>query len=97
MFRVVITRPSVPVGTKGYKKQTLGIYLVDRDGVEDDFPSKMEILLGPDQADYPAGKYTIHPASFGLQADKYGASSLHVNRLRLSPVVEQATRKPAAA
>lgn len=97
MFRVVVKRPAVAIGTKGYRKQQIGIFLIDKDGVEDDFPSRMDVMRGPDDQDYPPGEYVISPASFALQADKYGSSSLVVSRLVLKPAIQQATRKAAAA
>jgi len=95
MFRVIVKRPAIAVGQKGYRKQQIGIYLVDAQGVEDDFPSRMDVMRGPDDKDYPPGEYTINPASFRLVADKYGSSSLTVDRLVLSPTIKTADRKTA--
>jgi len=92
MFRVIVKRPAVAVGTKGWRKQAIGVYLVDKDGVEDDFPSKIEVMRGPDDKDYPPGEYDIHPASFTVKADDYGSPTLTVGRLQLHPRMAKAAR-----
>ena len=97
MFRVSIRRPGVAVGNKGYRKQAIGIYLIDATGLEDDFPSQSAVLLGPDDKDYPPGDYTISPSSFGLVADKFGNASLGIKRIVLVPVIKEAGRKAANA
>lgn len=97
MFRAIVSRPSVAIGSKGeYKKQTVGIYLMDKDGVEDDFPTPVGVVLKVTDPDYPKGEYTVSPASFGVTGDKYGNTSFSVNRLILTPRKE-AARRPAAA
>jgi len=85
MFDCVVSRPAVAVGTKGYRKQTLGVYLIDSHGVVDDFPTKLELLLGKEEPDYPPGKYTIHPASFAVRQNDFGSSELSCTRIKLVP------------
>lgn len=95
MFRVIVKRPGVVVGSKGYRKQTIGVFLVDKDGVEDDFPTPVGLLHGPEDKDYEPGTYTISPASFGISGDKYGNTSFTVKRLHLVPAQAAAGRKAA--
>lgn len=97
MFRVIVKRPAVAVGTKGYRKQQIGIFLVDKDGVEDDFPSRTDVMRGPDDKDYPPGEYTIHPCSFGMKSDDFNNSVFGLSRLVLVPAAKEATRTPRAA
>lgn len=85
MFRVIVKRASVPVGNKGWKKQQAGVFLVDKDGVVDDFPSRIDVMRGPEDKDYPPGEYVLSPATFTVQADKYGSGQLSVGRLILLP------------
>lgn len=97
MFRVIVKRPGVAVGKKGYRKQPAGIFLVDKDGVVDDFPTRFDVFRGPDDQDYPPGEYTMSPASITVQSDKYGSGQITISRVQLIPNLQQATRKPAAA
>lgn len=97
MFRVIITRASVAVGTKGWRKQSAGIFLIDKDGVVDDFPTKFDVMRGPEDKDYPPGEYQMNPASVTVQADKYGSGHVTVSRIILVPQVKEATRKAAGA
>ncbi len=79
----VITRQ----GKKGaYYKQTAWAYLVDRDGVADPHPSKIQFMLPKDSAGNPVpvkkGRYTLHPASF--RVGQYG--DLEIGFVNLQPV-----------
>jgi len=88
MFRVIVSkRAAVAVGKKGYRKQAVGIFLIDKDGVEDEFPSRIDVLRGPDERDYPPGEYAIHPSSFAVSMNEFGSAQLGLGFLSLSPVV----------
>jgi len=86
MFRVLVKRPAVAVGQKGYRKQQIGVVLIDANGQEDDFPSRVDVLRGPDEKDYPPGEYLISPSSFGIKTNEFGSAELGVTRLLLHPV-----------
>lgn len=81
MLTVKITRPGVVKQSKAgnpYTVQTGTCLFLGRDGQPEETPRIIEFMT---DVSYPAGEYTISPASFGVgQYDK-----LEIKRLVLSP------------
>ncbi len=82
------TRQRMSKANKPYYKQTGWAYLVDRDGVEEPHPTKVEFMVEVSQTGQPLplpkGRYTINPSSF--RVDRF--SGLEIGYLNLSPVRE---------
>ncbi len=89
MIRIVIENEKIITrqGKRGaYYKQVAWAYLIDRDGVADPHPSKIQFMCGKDDNGQPqpvgVGTYTLHPSS--LRVGQYG--DLEIGFVNLHPI-----------
>lgn len=86
------TRQRMSKLSKPYYKQTAWAYLVDRDGVQEPYPTKIEFMVEISEKGQPLplpkGFYTINPSSF--RVDRF--SGLEIGYLNLSPVRDLASK-----
>lgn len=83
MFRCVVQEGSVPVGSKGYHKQAVYIYLYGENGKPLPFPEKFEKLHDKDTKPLPPGEMMIAPHSFVASVDERGNKGLRLGRMHL--------------
>jgi len=86
MFKATITRAPSSIGSKGWQKQAVWIYLYNGDGTACDFPSEFSMLVEGGKPGLPVGDYTVDPSSFVMARDEKGNQVLRVGRLKLNPL-----------
>jgi len=93
MFQAKVTRPPVAIGSKGWQKQSVWIFLYNPDGSLMDFPVEFPMLVEGGKPGYGSGDYTVDPSSFILARDEKGNAVLRVGRLKLLPAKSTAGAK----
>jgi len=86
MFKVVVSEGSVPIGTKGYHKQAVWVFLFGENGKPAPYPTEFPKLLSKDEKPLTPGEYAIAPHSFAASVDERGNRILKMTRLHLLPL-----------